>query len=70
MARLPARCILYQNPLPTSSDEFASSAPIEGSDTYTLAPILSRAPTPALPATPALVLAAVNLTIRYSKADF
>ena len=73
MARPPARCSRRRNPPPIGKDEPAGLAPTEGSDTYTPAPAVSHALTPAPasalapPLAPTLVNA--NTTVRYSEAD-
>ena len=69
MAKPPARRSPCQNPLPTGKDKPAGLAPTEGSDIYTPAPAVSRAPIPALPAALALAPANVDSTVRYSEAD-
>ena len=69
MARPPTRRSPRQKPPPTGEDEPAALFPTEGNDTYTPALIISRTPTPAPPAAPALALAAINSTVRYSEAD-
>ena len=71
MARPPARRSPRRNPPPTGEDEPAGPAPTEGSDTYTPAPAVSRAPTPApAPASPlAPVPVDADATVRYSEAD-
>ena len=69
MARLSAHRSSCQNPFSTGENEPAGSALIKGSDTYTLAPAISRAPTPAPPATLVFAPAAVNSTVKYSEAD-
>ena len=53
-----------QNAPPTGKDKPTGLVPTEGSDIYTPAPAVSRAPTSAPPAAPALALAAVNSTVR------
>ena len=73
MARPPARRSPCRNPPPTGKDEPAGPAPTEGSDTYTPAPAVSRAPTPAPAPAPAPPLAPApvdaDATVRYSEAD-
>ena len=63
---------LCQNSFSTGKNELAGLFSIEGSDTYTLAPAVSHAPTPDPPTAlaPAFALAAVNSTFRYLEADF
>ena len=73
MARPPACRSPRRNPPPTGKDEPAGPAPTEGSDTYTPAPAVSRAPTPAPAPAPAPPLASApvdaNTTVRYLEAD-
>ena len=69
MARLPARHSPRQNSPLIGKDEPVGPAPTEGSDTYTPAPTVSRAPIPAPPAALALAPTAVNSTLRYSEVD-
>ena len=73
MAR-PSTCrSLCQNPPLTGEDEPASPAQIDGSDTYTPAPAVLHAPTPAPASIPALLLAPApvdtDAIVRYSEAD-
>ena len=75
MARPPARHSPCRNPLSTGKGDPAGPAPIEGSDTYTFAPAVSRSLTPAPPAAPAPIPTLafdpsdVNLMFRYLRAD-
>ena len=73
MARPLARRSPCRNLLPTGKDKPAGPAPIEGSNTYTTTPAVSRAPTHAPPvafaSVPALAPTTINLMVRYSEAD-
>ena len=73
MARPLAYRSPRRNPPPTGKDKLTGSALTEGSDTYTPAPVVSHAQTPASTLAPALLLALApidpNATVRYSDAD-
>ena len=73
MARPLTCCSPCRNPPSTGGNEFAGPTPTEGSDIYTLACAISRAPTLALAHAPALLLAPApvdaNATVKYLEAN-